>query len=67
MDIPTITWEKVFEDIVDTKGRKEPFEHGSKVLRAKVPGGWLVRCLEISKGTVGFVFIQDPEYTWERK
>jgi hypothetical protein len=33
----------------------------------KIPGGWLERAWEISKGTVGCVFIQDPEYTWERK
>jgi hypothetical protein len=65
MDIPTITWERVFEDVVATKGQVEPYEHGSKIYRAKIPGGWLVRALEInSKGTVGFVFIVDPDHRW---
>jgi hypothetical protein len=65
MNIPIIAWERVFENIVDTKGQDESFDHGSKILRARVLGGWLVRALEISKGTVGFVFLPDPEYTWE--
>jgi hypothetical protein len=51
----------------DTKGHDEPYEHGSKILRAKIPGGWLVRALEISTGTVGFIFIPDPDHIWEEK
>jgi hypothetical protein len=67
MGIPAITWERVSENAVDTKGHEEPYKHGSKIFRAKISGGWLVRALEISKGTVGFVFIPDSEHAWERE
>ena len=65
MDIPIIVWERVFENMVNTKGHDESYEHGSKILRAKISGGWLVRALEISRGTVGFIFISDPDHIWE--
>jgi len=67
MALPSIVWERVFEDVLDTKGHKEAYEHGSKILRAKIPGGWLVRALEISKGTVGFIYIPDPDHKWSEK
>jgi hypothetical protein len=41
MDIPIIVWERVFENIVNTKGHDESYEHGSKILRAKIPGDGL--------------------------
>ena len=62
----TLVWERVFEDIIDSKGHKEAYGQESKVMRAKVPGGWLLRVLEIGKGTVGMVFISDQGYTWEK-
>jgi hypothetical protein len=65
MKEPILVWKRVFEAVVDSKGQVEPYEHGSKILRAKIPGGWLVRALEISKGTDGFIFIPDKNYTWQ--
>jgi hypothetical protein len=60
-----LQWEKVFEDIIDSKGNVSSFSYQSEALRAKVPGGWLVRMLEAGKGTVGMIFISDPGHTWK--
>jgi hypothetical protein len=61
----TLLWERVYENIIDRKKHEGPFNHSSKIMRAKVPGGWLVRALEIIKGSVGFIFIHYPDHTCE--
>lgn len=61
----TLLWERVHEDFGDGKRHDEGWENGSKIMRAMVPGGWLVRAWEAGKRTVGFIFLEDPEHTWE--
>jgi|WetSurMetagenome_2_1015567.scaffolds.fasta_scaffold53810_2 hypothetical protein len=48
--------------MIDNEGNLLHFNYQSEALRAKVPGGWLVRILEAGKGTVGMVFISDHDY-----
>jgi len=70
--IPKIIWEKLDSEV----GGKQT---NSKVWRAKVPGGWLVRMHSIKEeadsshgtplvyswGYGGLTFIPDPDHTWD--
>ncbi len=37
--------------------------NGRKLLRSKVPGGWLL--MPLHKGVASVVFVADPEHEWE--
>ena len=60
-----LRWERVFEDIIDSKGNVSSFSYQSETIWAKVPGGWSVRILEAGKGSVGMIFIADPDHSWK--
>ncbi len=32
--------------------------------RRKVPGGWIVDSMHLSRGVLSSVFVSDPEHTW---
>lgn len=54
--MPVIT----FESILAKMPRTDGLFFDSQVLRAKVPGGWLLRI-----GHESIAFIPDPNHTWD--
>ena len=60
-EIPALKWESVFDQGA-LGSNMNPFTE-----RAKVPGGWLVRCIfpaKISANAVSMTFYPDPDYKW---
>ncbi len=52
----SLKWERV--------AGSTPWGSGIGVLRAKVPGGWLVRAEETGGSRDGICFYPDPEHEW---
>jgi hypothetical protein len=52
-----LVWKQVVEEGDAIEGR------GHVTIRAKVPGGWLVRVWMYDRG--GITFVPDPEHAWD--
>ena len=57
----TIKWEKVTD--ATPHGGMGWFDTSTRIVRAKVPGGWIVRELAPNNATA-FAFVPDPQHKW---
>ncbi len=56
-----LVWEKVEGEILD----RSPADSIVRCLRARVPGGWLLRFSPAGKEEPGTIFLPDPNHEWQ--
>jgi hypothetical protein len=57
-----VMWEELPRSFVKAEGdRKEYRFYRADIIRAKIPGGWLVMATELASIT----FVRDPQHRWD--